>query len=255
MKVDVPEYAFSGVVVIEGKYQLRNLFVLNAQSSNGVGFCVFEVTVNGDVTTDEVNSDAFEVDLSQYGFELGDEVEVRINHKDGCEPRILNPEALEPRPTFDVKDITVSGEGLLEWTTINEQGSLPFVVQQFKWNKWVTIGEVIGTGRMEGNRYSFQADAHSGTNTFRLAQRTNKGKGRFSEEISFESRDEAPILISTAKIDDNVTFSSQTHYEIFDEFGRLVKRGFDQNVNVSALNKGLYYINYDNRFGETFSKR
>ncbi|NND94565.1 MAG: hypothetical protein HKN45_06830, partial [Flavobacteriales bacterium] len=160
--------ASAGVVVVEGKYQLRNLFVLNGVSATGVGFCVFEVTVNGDITTDEINSDAFEVDLSQYGFELGDAIEVRIKHKDGCEPKVLNPEALEPMPTFDIKDISVSEEGLLEWTTINEQGALPFVVQQFKWNKWVSLGEVEGQGTSNTNNYQFKLVPVSGENKVRV---------------------------------------------------------------------------------------
>jgi len=110
----------AGVIVVEGEYQLKNVFVLNGGSPSGVGFCVYEVTVNGDITSDEINSDAFEIDLSVFGLELGDPVEVRISHKDGCEPKVLNPEALEPTPTFEAKVLTVSAEGILNWTTVNE---------------------------------------------------------------------------------------------------------------------------------------
>ena len=54
----------AGTIVLEGKYQQKNLYVINGIAPEGVGFCVFEVTVNGDVTSDEINSSAFEIDLS-----------------------------------------------------------------------------------------------------------------------------------------------------------------------------------------------
>ena len=105
---------FAGTIVLEGKYQQKNVYIINSISAEGVGFCVYEVLVNGDVTSDEINSNAFEVDLSIYGFKLGDDVVVSIKYKEGCEPRILNPGALEPQPTFDATSIDISNGGLLK---------------------------------------------------------------------------------------------------------------------------------------------
>jgi hypothetical protein len=34
-----------------------------------------------------------------------------------------------------------------------------------------------------------------------------------------------------------------------------VKRGYAASVDVSTLKKDLYYLNYDNKMGETFIKR
>ncbi|NNC83136.1 MAG: hypothetical protein HKN79_06130 [Flavobacteriales bacterium] len=243
----------AGVIVVEGKYQLRNLFVLNGQSSAGVGFCVFEVLVNGDISTDEVNSDAFEIDLSQYGFELGDEIEVRIKHKDGCEPRVLNPEALEPMPTFEVKDITVSDDGLLEWSTINEQGALPFVVQQFKWNKWVNLGEVQGEGTSNENVYQFKLVPISGENRIRVIQKSFSGKVRASEPVSFESpKDEVTYRYDKKR--DQITFSDETAFEIYNRYGQIAKRGFGKSVSVSNLRKSTYYLTYDSSIDEFIKK-
>ena len=39
--------ANAGVLVVEGKYQQKNLYVQNGFSSSGVGFCAFQVKVNG----------------------------------------------------------------------------------------------------------------------------------------------------------------------------------------------------------------
>ena len=49
----------SATLVIEGKYQNKNVFVQNAYGVNGVGFCAQEIKVNGKITTDETNSSAF----------------------------------------------------------------------------------------------------------------------------------------------------------------------------------------------------
>jgi hypothetical protein len=52
----------AGVIVLEGNFQGKNLFIQNPFSEAGVGFCVFEVTVNDQIATDEINSSAFELD-------------------------------------------------------------------------------------------------------------------------------------------------------------------------------------------------
>ena len=43
-------------------------------------------------------------------------------------------------------------------------------------------------------------------------------------------------------------------FEIYDQFGNIVKRGFAKNVDVSNLPKGAYYLNYDNKMGEFLKK-
>ena len=39
-----------GVIILEGNYQGKNLYVQNPFSSIGVGFCVSEVLINGNIT-------------------------------------------------------------------------------------------------------------------------------------------------------------------------------------------------------------
>lgn len=245
----------SEAIVIDGFYQGKDLYVKNPNGPKGVGFCVYEVQVNGDITADEINSSAFIVDLHVMGLKIGDPVSVKIIHHGECRPKVLNPEAVLPQSTFETTALQVDEQGVLNWETKNEMGELPFIVQQYKWNKWVKIGEVIGTGRMDHNQYSFQLEAHSGRNIYRIGQMTSKGRDRYTEEVVYNATDRNPVKFESEKVSDIVSFSDETHYEIFDEYGRLVKRGFDQHVNVATLDKGLYYINYDARFGESFSKR
>jgi hypothetical protein len=236
--------ALAGTIVLEGKYQQKNVYVINSISEAGVGFCVYEVTVNGDVTSDEVNSNAFEIDLSVHGFKLGDNVVITIKYKDGCEPRVLNPGALEPQSTFEATDIVISSGGLLEWKTVNEQGKLPFVVQQFKWNKWVNVGEVMGKGTSTQNTYSFQTTPISGDNKFRIVQKSQEGKERKSATVEFAS-DRTPVTFVYNKKTSSIEFSSETNYELYNVYGQIIKRGFGTNADLSNLPKSEYYVSFD----------
>lgn len=243
----------AGTIVLEGKYQQKNVYVVNSVAEAGVGFCVYEVRVNGEVSSDETNSHAFEIDLSIYGFKLGDGVNITIKYKDGCEPRILNPGALEPQPTFETSNIKVSDNGLLSWETSNEQGAIPFVVQQFKWNKWVNVGEVQGKGTSTKNAYTFQSAPISGENKFRVVQKSYDGKLKKSPTVEYTSG-MAPVGYTFDKKDKAVIFTQETNYELYNVYGQIIKRGFGTKVNMANLPKNDYYISFDSQT-EKFSRR
>lgn len=46
----------------------------------------------------------------------------------------------------------------------------------------------------------------------------------------------------------------ETMYEIYDQYGNIVKKGFGNKVDVSNLPKGGYFLNYDNKMGEFVKK-
>lgn len=241
------------VLTIEGQYQSKNLFVSNAMATNGVGFCAYEVRVNGEVTTDAVSSSAFEIDLEQYRFKQGDDLIVQIVHKKGCQPKVLNPTSLSPQATFKTKAITLDETGLISWTTTSESGSLAYVVEQYKWNKWVKIGEVQGTGTAGENNYSFKMVLTSGKNKVRVKQVGNSGKEVYSPAAEVMSNEVKPTMDFDKK-SKAVKFSSQTNYEIYDKYGQLCKKGFGDKVDLSTLKKENYYLNYDNTFEEVKMK-
>src|ERR1700745_1336106 len=89
-----------GVIILEGNYQGKNLYIQNPFGNGGVGFCVTEVLVNGNVTVDETQSSAFEIDFKPHNLKIGDKIEVKIKHKTDCKPKVLNPEVLKPKSTF-----------------------------------------------------------------------------------------------------------------------------------------------------------
>ncbi|MDB0011814.1 hypothetical protein N9E20_03305 [Crocinitomicaceae bacterium] len=235
---------------IEGSYQGKNLYVQNPMDDDGFGYCATKVTVNGDIMPGGTNMGAFEIDFSMFNIAIGEPVFIVIEHNDGCKPKILNPEVLLPRSTFKVSSITVNNNGVLVWNTTDERGKLPYTIEQYRWNKWVSIGEVQGKGNVGNNVYEFQIAPHSGENKIRVVQVDHSGAKRSSEEVGFQSKI-GVVTKSPTKVKNIINFSSEgkpveTRYEIFDAYGSIVKKGVGSSVDCENLIKGIYYINYDN---------
>jgi len=247
--------ATAGVIVLEGNYQGKNLFIQNPFSEAGVGFCVFEVTVNDQIATDEINSSAFEVDMNNFGLKLSDKVVVKVKHKDGCTPVVLNPEVLKPKSTFDIVKQSIASDGTFSWTATNETGELPFIVEQKRWNKWVKVGEVLGDGKPGEHTYTFKVTPHSGENIFRVKQTDLSKRARFSEAVTYSNASVAQVTWGPVKPKEEIVFSAPTLFEVYDQYGNIVKRGYADRLEVASLKKDLYYLNYDNKLGETFIKR
>lgn len=245
--------ANAGVIIIEGKYQSNNLFVQNGLSESGVGYCTYEVRINGKVCTDEINSSAFEIDFSQFELKPGTEVTVEIKHKDGCKPKILNPEALRSKATFEVISLNISKTGLMEWTTKNESGPLPYIIEQFKWNKWVPVGEVAGKGSAEEHKYSFQTTAHSGENKFRIKQVGFGSQVKYSQPVTFMST-QSKVTFTASEESDKIFFSSESMYEVYDDYGNILKKGYAKQIDVGNLYKGTYFLCFDNKVTEFVKK-
>lgn len=241
-------------IVVKGIYQGKDLYVKNPFAPDGVGFCVYDVYVNDRLTRDEVNSSAFAIDFQILGIKIGAPVEITINHKEGCEPLVLNPESIKPHSTFEITDMKIEGT-TLKWTAKNERGSLPYIIEQYRWNKWVKAGEVPGDGTDDETTYEFDLDPYFGENKIRIKQTDYTGTPRYSDPLVYNPRT-PKVTYSPRKPEKEITFSRPTRYEVFNEYGKLVKTGFGKSVQVDELESGsTYYLNYDNSFGDTFVKK
>ena len=250
----IPFGSWAKEIEIKGIYQGENLYVMNPFSSTGVGFCIYEVTVNGQVTPDEVNSSAFEVDLTLYSLKKGDPVTVVIKHKDGCTPKLLNAEVLKPKSTFVVSSISLDRKtNKLTWTTVGENGKIPFIVEQYRWKKWTKVTTIEGKGTNKANTYTVTVKPHSGQNRFRVKQIDYTKKPRYSKEVNLRTLLK-PVSFSPKKVKNEIKFSESTDYEIYNYYGTLVMKGSGKVVNVSKLSKGDYFINFDAKT-DTFEKK
>jgi len=236
---------------LKGIYQGSNLYVMNPFASSGVGFCIQEVKVNDKISTDEIASSAFEIDLSQYHFKTGDPIEIRITHKSGCTPKILNPNVVYAKSTFDISKIEVGNDKILRWTTTKEAGSLDFIIEQFRWNKWVKIGTVKGKGTASVHPYSFKITPHSGQNKFRVKQIDYSKNPRYSKDAVYRA-----ILpaVTYKKSSNQIIFSTNTMYEIYNYYGNIVMKGNAEKIDLTQLSAGDYFLNYDNKM-DTFRKK
>ncbi|MGZ4160490.1 MAG: hypothetical protein ACXVNF_06810 [Neobacillus sp.] len=138
--------------------------------------------------------------------------------------------------------LNISGDGTLVWITQNEARIHAFIIEEYRWNKWVEIGEVYGNGLPKETSYSFKTISYSGKNKIRVRQ---GDESNVSKELEFNSKVSKVTysLIDGAK---QIKFSSKTLYEIIDASGTIVKRGFSDIVSYSDLPKGTYTLNYDN---------
>lgn len=251
-------YASFADLSVEGHYQGKNLFVQNPEDEDGFGFCVTKATVNGDPISDGISSSAFEINFEEFNVKIGDPVFIVLEHGFGCKPKILNPEVLLPKSTFVIGEISCSPDGSLTWTTTGESGKLPYVIEQYRWNKWVTVGEVDGNGGADKNSYSFNVSPHSGENKVRVVQTDHTGKKKPSQSVTFINDKVKEPELSPKKVKNSIKFTAEgspveTKYEIYDAYGNIVKKGVGSEVDCSNLKKGAYYINYDNK-NEKFIK-
>lgn len=82
-------------IILKGTYNGNNLFVKNPYGPDGFGFCVNEILINGNRTSDEIASENIEIDLKASGIHEGHDITIEIRHEKGCEPTVLNPDVLK----------------------------------------------------------------------------------------------------------------------------------------------------------------
>ncbi len=236
-------------IKLDGSFQGKSLYIQNDQSTlTESGKCVVDITVNGKKAPWLFDADAFEVNLEKCGLAIGDSVSIVIYHATDCLPRVLNTYNCHPKSTFEIEKMHIDTLPNLIWITSKEEGKLPFIVEQFRWNKWIAIGEIDGVGKAHaGIAYNFDLRQyiHSGKNTFRVRQVSATGKPRYSQSISYESGIE-PIMCGPKKVIDTLRFEDETMYELYDTNGNIVQKGKGMFVNFVPFKKGIYYLNYDN---------
>ena len=175
--------AIAEVVIIKGYYQGKNVYVQNTPLSSGTGYCIYEVLINDRQGSDEVNSTSFEIDLGVWFLKVGDPVNLTFRTKERCDVRIVNPDAIYPSSTFELKEMVCNDQGVLRWTTRKEILPIDYVIEQFKWNKWVVAGGIKGKG-LDSSVYEVSVRLTSGQNIFRLYQLDYKGQ-RMTPEFKY----------------------------------------------------------------------
>jgi len=238
--------------VLEGTYNGQNVYIKNPSLPSG-NFCVKDVTVNNKPSKAETYSNAFEIDFSLLVINPGDAVKIIITHDAGCNPEVINPEAIKSLSGFKFVSVEINKKNQLLWKTSGELGTGPFEIEQYRWRRWIKSGEINPSETEKPGEYSFEVTPTSGTNTFRIKMIDNKGIEVYSKEVKLRSS-KREVRILEFKVKDKIDFSDYTIYEILDKNGNYVTDGEGRSADVKALKKGEYWINYDNK-ADLFTKK
>jgi hypothetical protein len=82
-------------VVIQGKFQSKNIFVWSAYDGKVKGSAIQRIEVNGKVLSGTIESENFEIDLKGLSLKENDPIIIKMKYKKGYAPMILNPEAIK----------------------------------------------------------------------------------------------------------------------------------------------------------------
>jgi hypothetical protein len=233
-------------IVLQGHYFGKNLYVLNPSIGKDTVYCLKKILVNNQPTKDELRSNSLEIDFSQLGIQNGADVKIKIIHETACTPKVINPEVLQPQSTFAFIIAKADKTGKLVWQVKGDLFSA-FTVEQFRWKKWITLGEVDITDTVKKNFYAFEFKPHFGPMQFRISHTDEKGNIVYSKLIKYRSATAKEIFLTTTKVTNDVTFTGETAYEVFDEKGNYIQDGYGISINITDLAKGKYWINYDNK--------
>jgi hypothetical protein len=241
--IQISSFAQIDSLIASGRYYNANVFIYNPDIDNG--YSIQAITINGDTLKGNLSTNGIELDFSVLGLNEGSPIQIRIFYKSGAKPTIVNPEVLASnqnlrfsRPKFI--------KGHLQWRLTGSLSDSPIYIEHFEWGEWRLAGEVDPLDTIRNKLYQYDIPSHSGVNRVRLFTFDGQHKKVESKELRYSVSKDMAVTLATTKIKDDVVFSRETHYELFDNNGILLKSGTDRYVNMRDLPKGLYWLNYDN---------
>jgi hypothetical protein len=233
-------------VQVQGHYFGKNIIIVNPLKNNE--FSVKSVFVNGNQAKDEINSSAFELDLSRFGLQEGDPVIIKINYTSSIgKPEIYNPSALLPSNTFRFVSAECDKKNLfIHFTVEGHSITESFEVEHYRWDKWMTVKLVNPNETKTFPSFSVPFSPHSGRNLFRVRYIDTEGNIHYSSDIKYTSKVKEVILVSD-KVKDVIELSDETMFQLYDENGALLLDGIGSRIEIAEFAKGKYFLNFDNK--------
>ncbi len=228
---------------LEGTYQGKNIFVENPFSGDGDSFCVIKIEVNGEIYKPAKSSAAFEIDLTIFELKKGDPIFIRFTHKEDCSPRVLNIDALSDQ-SLRINSGSLK-DGIMKWKNEFED-NYAHRVEQYRWNKWMKVDVTINTPGEDGY-YSadLNGDLHSGVNTFRVVAENPIGMKAYSSNFTMQGS-ETPVTWKLINGNEEIEFTEETSWELYDEEGNLLDSGRGTNIKVQSAFGTVFYLKFDN---------
>lgn len=241
--------ANAAVLILAGIYQGKNVYIQNPPVSESE-FCAEEVYVNDVLVMSKITASAFEVDLSH--LKMDEPVTVKIVHKEGCKPKVLNPQVLRVNSAFQFNSFIVD-ERKLTWSTKGEKAGGKMFIEQFLNNNWVVVKEITGHGSITLNNYQIEEMHHSGVNKYRVKFLEHDGPSYYSKVVEYQSS-KKPVDFTPKRVTTLVYLSRAVPWEVIDSYGNVIKKGTGKEIDMHSLKEGVYYLNFDNRTEKVLKK-
>lgn len=252
----VASHLSAGVLTLKGYYQGKNLRVQNVSGTVNEK-CVIAVYVNGVKIMDHPQESVFEINLGDH--KIGESIVVKIQHVDGCIPRVLNKQVIRPASRFNFSDIKISEEGI-KWSTKGEAKHGKMMVQQLTrqitQNTWEDIGNVDTKGSLSLNEYFLKINHFSGHNKYRIKYVEDGGLTFYSEVMSYDTQVKV-VTFYPKRVTDKITFTARNSipYRVYDSSGALILEGHGLFINCNTLKKHeTYTLIYDNHIDKFLKK-
>lgn len=208
------------------------------------------VSVNGSTILSNPNSSALTINLSH--FLLNDSISLIVFHYDECLPKILNPRVLQSGSGFMIVRPTADNASV-SWITTGEQDKKAyFELEKMYLDGWKSIQKIKAKGDIDNNQYSIGLVHYSGENQFRINYVSNS-TSIYSDIFEFYSGADPISFYPVDEVDEIISLSKTTDYQIKDIDGKLYMKGYALDIFVQELKPGEYILVIENR-EETFFK-
>ncbi|TAH21641.1 MAG: hypothetical protein EAZ08_02755 [Cytophagales bacterium] len=239
---------FANELKVNGVYNGINLHIQNPHDGSN-NYCISAIYLNN-APQKLVASTLITLDLSS--FKIGDKVEVKIVHKNKCNPKVLNPNALLPRGDFHFGKLKIDANEV-QWEGRGENENGQYYIEAFRNSTWTAEKILSAQGSKGVNTYGAKVNHLSGANLYRVKYVDNSSKSYFSDEMEFTS-DKEKIYFYPKSVSSTIYFSKVVKYEILDSSHKSVLKGAGIEIDCSSLVSGNYHIVFDNKT-ETFYKK
>jgi len=238
---------FSAEVEFSGTFFEQNAYIKNPTS--GSAFCISEVLINGSKAKAELNTGVVVVDFAANGLKFCDKFNMVVKYTGENKPELINPKSFVSSSTFDLVSAKIEPSGNafnLVFTIKGESAPLPFYVEHYRGNEWVSCGVFPGKGGSAEKTYTMPFAGLAGENRIRVYQVDDDGmKAREKETIVMSPKSDAVVVkkIASGK---EIVFSGVTEYKVVEaSTGNIKLHGMSDQVNISTLPKGKYFIVYE----------
>lgn len=242
--------SFSQEIRLSGTYQGKNIYVQNPLQPNQNGYCTQAVFVNGNKVLTNPRTSSYEINLSKYA--INTPIEIRIIHHNGCKPKVINKSAIYAKTKFKFISFTVSSQSL-NWTVEGETENSVYYVEHLVNNNWTNLQVLTSQEKQITNSYSIPVKHSTGLNTYRIKHQEKSGQIVYSQTVSYNSV-QGMVKFYPRNVSNKIYFTAIVNYEISDNRKKVIKKGKGKEVDLSNLQRGVYYVSFDNRT-EKFLKK